>query len=250
VSGAAGGAGGAPASGRVLVVDDEPSIVRTVAANLRARGYEVLTAATGQAALSATELHGPDCVVLDLGLPEVHGLEVLRRLRAWTNVPVVVLTAADGEHDKLAAFDLGADDYVTKPFGMAELLARIRVALRHGEEARSGTQPRVVVAGEVRVDLAGGEVTRAGRPVRLTRTEHRLIETLAANAGRLCTHRFLLQRVWGPSYGEQTEYLRVYIANLRKKLDDPTDPQLLLTEPGMGYRLVASEPSPQPSASP
>jgi two-component system KDP operon response regulator KdpE len=237
-------------SSRVLVVDDEPAIVRTVGANLRARGYEVLTAVSGTAALRAAELHGPDCVVLDLGLPEVHGLEVLRRLRGWTNVPVVVLTAADGEHDKLAAFDLGADDYVTKPFGMAELLARIRVALRHGEQARSGAQPQVVLAGDVRVDLAAGQVTRAGRPVRLTRTEHKLLQTLAANAGRLCTHRFLLERVWGPAYGEQTQYLRVYIANLRKKLDDPTDPQLLLTEPGVGYRLVAPEPVPEGSAPP
>jgi two-component system KDP operon response regulator KdpE len=225
----------------VLVVDDEPAIVRPVAANLRARGYEVITAVTGEAALGAAELHQPDCVVLDLGLPGMHGLEVLRRLRTWSPVPVVVLTAVDGERDKLAAFDLGADDYVTKPFGMAELLARVRVAVRRGEQAGGGPRPRVVAAGQVRIDLDGGQVTRDGRPVRLTPTERRLLEVLAANAGRLCTHRFLLERVWGPGYGDESQYLRVYVANLRKKLDDPTAPQLLLTEPGMGYRLVASE---------
>jgi two-component system KDP operon response regulator KdpE len=226
---------------RVLVVDDEPAIVRTVAANLRARGYEVVTAMTGEAALAAAELHQLDCVVLDLGLPGMHGLEVLRRLRTWTPVPVVILTAVDGERDKLAAFDLGTDDYVTKPFGMAELLARIRVAVRHGEQAKAGTRPHVVEAGQVRIDLDTGEVTREGRLVRLTPTEHRLLEVLAANAGRLCTHRLLLERVWGPGYGDESQYLRVYVANLRKKLDDPDAPKLLLTEPGMGYRLVTSE---------
>jgi two-component system KDP operon response regulator KdpE len=226
---------------RVLVVDDEPAIVRPVAANLRARGYEVITVMTGEAALAAAELHQPECVVLDLGLPGVHGLEVLRRLRDWSEVPVVVLTAVDGERDKLAAFDLGADDYVTKPFGMAELLARVRVAVRRGEQAKTGTRPHLVVAGQVRIDLDSGEVTRDGRPVRLTPTERRLLEVLAANAGRLCTHRFLLERVWGPGYGDESQYLRVYVANLRKKLDDPTAPQLLLTEPGMGYRLAAPE---------
>jgi two-component system KDP operon response regulator KdpE len=228
---------------RVLVVDDEPAIVRTVAANLRARGYEVLTAATGEAALSSVELHQPDCIVLDLGLPAMHGLEVLRRLRNWSTTPVVVLTAVDGEHDKLVAFDLGADDYVTKPFGMAELLARVRVALRRGEQAKTGARPHVVEAGPVRVDLDAGQVTVEGRPARLTPTEYRLLEVLAANAGRLCTHRFLLERVWGPGYGDESQYLRVHIANLRKKLDDAPTPRVLLTEPGMGYRLVTSEPT-------
>jgi two-component system KDP operon response regulator KdpE len=229
-------------SSRVLVVDDEPAIVRTVAANLRARGYEVLTATTGEAGLSAAELHQPDCIVLDLGLPGIHGLEVLRRLRTWSTAPVVVLTAVDGEHDKLVAFDLGADDYVTKPFGMAELLARVRVAVRRGEQAKTGARPHVVEAGQVRIDFDTGQVTVEGRPVRLTPTEHRLLEVLAANAGRLCTHRFLLERVWGPGYGDESQYLRVYIANLRRKLDDSPAPRLLLTEPGMGYRLVMSEP--------
>ena len=222
---------------RVLVVDDEQPILRTVAANLRARGYQVLTATSGEAALAAAEVHQPDCVVLDLGLPGISGLEALRRLRTWTTTPVIILTAVDGERDKVAALDLGADDYVTKPFGMAELLARIRVALRHGQ-AHGPEQPHCIQAGEVAIDLDAGLVTRQGQSVRLTRTEYRLLEVLATNAGRLCTHRFLLEQVWGPGYEEESQYLRVYVANLRKKLDDPAAPQLLLTEPGMGYRFV------------
>jgi two-component system, OmpR family, KDP operon response regulator KdpE len=226
---------------RVLVVDDEPPIVRAVAANLRVRGYEVLTAASGDAALAAVEAHQPDCVVLDLGLPGIGGLEVLRRLRTWTEVPVVVLTAIDSERDKVTALDLGADDYVTKPFGVAELMARIRVALRHARGA-AADRPRVVQAGDVSIDLDAKLVTRDGAAVRLTPIEYRLLETLATNAGRLCTHRFLLELVWGPGYGEESHYLRVYMANLRKKLDDPSAPQVLLTEPGMGYRFVVREP--------
>ena len=222
---------------RVLVVDDEQPILRTVAANLRARGYQVLTATSGEAALAAAEVHQPDCVVLDLGLPGIGGLEALRRLRTWTTTPVVILTAVDGERDKVAALDLGADDYVTKPFGMAELLARIRVALRHGQ-VHGPERPHRIQAGEVTIDLDARLVTRRGEPVRLTRTEYRLLEVLATNAGRLCTHRFLLEQVWGPGYEEESQYLRVYVANLRKKLDDPAAPQLLLTEPGMGYRFV------------
>jgi two-component system, OmpR family, KDP operon response regulator KdpE len=222
---------------RVLVVDDEQPILRTVAANLRARGYQVLTASSGEAALAAAEVHQPDCVVLDLGLPGISGLEALRRLRTWTTTPVVILTAVDGERDKVAALDLGADDYVTKPFGMAELLARIRVALRHGQ-AHGPERPHRIQAGEVTIDLDAGLVTRRGERVRLTRTEYRLLEVLATNAGRLCTHRFLLEQVWGPGYEEESQYLRVYVANLRKKLDDPAAPHLLLTEPGMGYRFA------------
>jgi two-component system KDP operon response regulator KdpE len=231
---------------RILVVDDEPPIARAVAANLRARGHEVITVASGTAALNAVETSEPDCVVLDLGLPGLHGLEVLRRLRTWSPVPVVVLTATDAERDKLAAFELGADDYVTKPFGMAELLARIKVALRHGERAK-GTlaRPHLVEAGDLRIDLDAKLVTRAGEPVHLTRIEWGLVEVLASNAGRLCTHRFLLERVWGPGYERESQYLRVYMANLRKKLDDPAAPSIILTEPGMGYRFVANEPAEQ-----
>ncbi len=228
-------------SDRVLVVDDEPPILRAVAANLRARGYRAQTAATGGAALSAVELELPDCVVLDLGLPDLHGLEVLRRLRSWTAVPVVVLTAADGEHDKVKAFQLGADDYVTKPFSMVELIARVQVAIRHGQHARTNGSP-VVEAGDVRIDLDAKRVTRDGQQVRLTRIEYRLLEVLATNAGRLCSHPFLLESVWGPGYQDESQYLRVYMANLRKKLDDPSAPHLLLTEPGLGYRLVLPPP--------
>jgi two-component system KDP operon response regulator KdpE len=229
---------------KVLVVDDEPPIARTVAANLRVRGHEAITVGSGEAALTAVETLDPDCVVLDLGLPGLPGLEVLRRLRTWTSVPVVVLTALDAERDKLAAFELGADDYVTKPFGMPELLARIRVALRHRQQAQ-GAQPQapVVEAGDVRVDLDAKLVTRAGEPVHLTRTEYGLLEVLAVNAGRLCTHRFLLERVWGPGYEHESQYLRVYMANLRRKLDDPSAPSIIVTEPGMGYRFIANEPA-------
>jgi two-component system, OmpR family, KDP operon response regulator KdpE len=226
---------------RLLVVDDEPPIVRAVAANLRVRGYEVVTAATGEGALTAVEVHQPDCVVLDLALPDLGGLEVLRRLRTWTEVPVVVLTAAEAERDKVAALDMGADDYVTKPFGVAELMARIRVALRHARGKAAADRPRVVRAEQVAIDLDAKLVTRDGVQVKLTPTEYRLLETLATNAGRLCTHRFLLERVWGPGYGEESQYLRVYVANLRRKLDDPSDPRILLTEPGMGYRFIVPE---------
>jgi two-component system, OmpR family, KDP operon response regulator KdpE len=236
-------------SAKVLVVDDEPAIVRAVAANLRARGFEALTVGTGEAALAAVEAHQPDCVVLDLGLPGVAGLEVLRRLRTWTDVPVVVLTAVDSERDKVTALDLGADDYVTKPFGIAELMARVRVALRHGRTA-AADRPRVIHAQDAAIDLDAKLVTRAGSPVRLTATEYRLLEVLATNPGRLCTHRYLLERVWGPGYGEESQYLRVYVANLRRKLDDPSDPRILLTEPGMGYRFVAEGPGELKSEAP
>jgi two-component system KDP operon response regulator KdpE len=223
---------------RVLVVDDEPSIVRVVAANLRVRGYEVITAASGEAALSSIEAHQPDCIVLDLGLPGIDGLEVLRRLRTWTTTPVVILTARDDERDKATALDFGADDYVTKPFGIADLLARVRVALRH-DQAQDLKGPRSVQAGDVKIDLDAVRVTRGGQPVRLTHTEYRLLEVLIANAGRLCTHRFLLKGVWGSGYQQKAQTLRVDMANLRSKLeDDAAVPRLLLTEPGIGYRLV------------
>jgi two-component system, OmpR family, KDP operon response regulator KdpE len=224
-------------STRVLVVDDEPPIVRMVAANLRMRGYEVVTASTGETGLAAAGATPPDVVILDLGLPGIGGLEVLARLRSWSEVPVIVLTAADDERRMVAVLDAGADDYVTKPFGIGELLARVRVALRHG---RGPDRPQVIEAGEVRIDLAGSTVTRSGEPVHLTRLEYRLLEALAVNAGRICTHRYLLERVWGPGYGDASQYLRVYVANLRRKLDDPAAPRLILTEPGMGYRLTGA----------
>jgi two-component system KDP operon response regulator KdpE len=222
---------------RVLVVDDDSSIIRVVAANLHARGYDVLTAASGEAALTAVETNQPDCIVLDLDLPGMDGLEVLRRLRTWATTPVVILTAVDGERDRAIALDLGADDYVAKPFGTAELLARVRVALRYGQ-AHSTERPRSIRAGDVHIDLDTGLVTRGGQPVRLTRTEYRLLEVLATNAGRLCTPRYLLERLWGAGHEQEGQHLRVHMATLRHKLDDPSVPQLLVTEPGMGYRFM------------
>ena len=221
---------------RILVVDDEPSILRVVAANLRAHGYEALTAASGKAALILVETQQPDCILLDLGLPDLGGLEVLRRLRAWTTVPVVILTAVDEHHDKTAALDLGADDYVTKPFAMTELLTRVRGALRHGR-SQSPDRLQSIEAGPVCIDLDAGLVTRWGQPVRLTRTEYRLLEILARSRGRLCTSRFLSERLFGPG-SEKGRLLQVHVASLRRKLDDPSVPELLVTEPGMGYRFV------------
>ena len=222
---------------RVLVVDDEPSILRVVAANLRARGYEALTAATGTAALTAIEVQQPDCIVLDLGLPDVGGLEVLRRLRTWASTPVVILTARDDERDRATALELGADDYVTKPFAMAELLARVRGALRHGRSP-SPDRPRRIEVGPVCIDIDAGLVTRWGRPVGLSHVEYRLLEVLATSDGRPCTSRYLAERLWGPGSEQKARSLRDHVASLRRKLDDPSVPELLVTEPGVGYRLV------------
>ena len=222
---------------RVLVVDDEPSILRVVAANLHARGYEALTAASGAAALTLIETNQPDCIVLDLGLPHVAGLEVLRRLRAWATTPVVILTARDDERDRATALELGADDYVTKPFAMAELLARVRGALEH-DRSPSPDGPRRIEVGPVCIDLDAGLVTRWGQPVGLSRIEYRLLEILATSGGRLCTSHFLSEHLWGPGSEHKARSLRDHVASLRRKLDDPAVPELLVTEPGMGYRLV------------
>jgi len=222
---------------RVLVVDDELSMLRVVAANLRARGYEALTAATGEDALTAIEARQPDCIVLDLGLPDVGGLEVLRRLRGWTTTPVVILTAADDEHRRTVAFDLGVDDFVTKPFAMTDLLARVRGALQQGR-SKSHDRPRRIEVGPVCIDLAAGLVTRWGQPVQLTGTEYRLLEILATSGGRLCTSRFLSERLWGPGSEHKDRSLQGHVASLRRKLDDPSVPELLVTEPGIGYRFV------------
>ena len=222
---------------RILVVDDEPSILRVVAANLRARGYDALTAASGTAALTAIETQQPDCIVLDLGLPDVGGLEVLRRLRTWASTPVVILTARYDEGNRATALEVGADDYVTKPFAMAELLARVSGALRHGRSP-SPDKPRRIEIGPVCIDLDAGLVTRWGQPVALTRVEYRLLEILATSGGRLCTSRFLSERLWGPGSEQKARSLRDLVASLRRKLDDPSVPELLVTEPGLGYRFV------------
>jgi two-component system KDP operon response regulator KdpE len=224
---------------RVLVVDDEPQIRRALRVALRANGYEVTEVENGQAAIETVALQPPDLVILDLGLPDVDGFEVCRRLREWTQLPIIVLSAHGDDQAKVRALDEGADDYVTKPFSMPELLARMRVALRHASLLTAGRQ-QVVQAGDVEIDLARRVVTRAGAEVHLTPTEYGLLRFLAQHAGRVITHGQLLRSVMGPGYEDSSGNLRVYIAGLRKKLEaDPSQPRLLVTEPGVGYRLRA-----------
>ena len=223
---------------KVLAVDDEPQILRALRASLAARGHEVLTAPNGETALDTLATTEVDLVVLDLGLPGIDGLEVIRRLRSWSQVPVIVLSVREAQADKIAALDAGADDFVTKPFAMDELLARTRAVLRR---IGPGTpESPVVRASDLEVDLSHRAVTRAGEPVHLTPTEYALLELLVANPGKLLTHRFLLRKVWGDGYQDQSNYLRVYVAGLRKKLEkDPAAPVHILTEPGVGYRWAA-----------
>ncbi|MFG3297496.1 response regulator [Micromonospora chersina] len=221
---------------RILVVDDEPQILRALRINLRARGYEVQVAETGTAALKTAASHPPDLVVLDLGLPDLDGVEVIRGLRGWTTVPIIVLSGRAGSEDKVSALDAGADDYVTKPFGVDELLARIRAVTRRlGGAAPAGPALRI---GRHIVDLADRTVTRDdGAEVRLTPTQWAMLEKLLRNPGKLVSQRQLLHDVWGPEYQHETNYLRQYMAQLRRKLeDDPARPRHLITEPGMGYR--------------
>ncbi|HET8874624.1 MAG TPA: response regulator [Gaiellaceae bacterium] len=220
---------------RILVVDDEPQILRALGTNLRARGYDVELAPTGEAALTIAARKHPDLVILDLGLPGIDGTEVIRGLRGWTAVPIIVLTVRETEGDKVAALDAGADDYVTKPFGMDELLARLRAALRRAAPAE---EEAVVETEDFTVDLADKRVTRSGEEVRLTPTEWNVVELLVRNAGKLVTQRQLLQEVWGPQYEKETNYLRVYLAQIRKKLEpDPARPRYFVTEARMGYRF-------------
>jgi two-component system KDP operon response regulator KdpE len=220
---------------RVLAVDDEPQILRALRASLAARGHDIVTAPNGETALDILATDRVDLVVLDLGLPGIDGVEVIRRLRAWSEVPVIVLSVRDAQGDKVKALDVGADDYVTKPFAMEELLARMRAVLRRRGE--SEPEASVVQSGDLKIDLARRLVTRAGSPVHLTPTEFSLLEQFVKNPGKLLTHRVLLQKVWGGGYSEESHYLRVYVAGLRKKLEpDPSTPTLLLTEPGVGYR--------------
>jgi two-component system KDP operon response regulator KdpE len=219
----------------VLVVDDDPGLVRALSINLRARGYEVHAAATGAGALALAAAHPPQAVVLDLGLPDLDGIEVIQGLRGWTAVPILVLSAREQQREKVAALDAGADDYVVKPFGMDELLARLRAAIRRGAAEPA---PPTVVTADFTVDLAAGRVTRDGTDVKLTPTEWHLLEVLARNPGRVVDHARLLTEVWGPGYAEQTNYLRVYLATLRRKLEpDAANPRHLITEPGRGYRF-------------
>ena len=220
---------------RILVVDDEPQILRALETNLRGAGYEVDTAATAEDALSTVASRRPEAVILDLLLPDGRGTDVCRELRTWSSVPVILLSAVGEEAEKVAALDAGADDYVTKPFGMDELLARLRAAMRR---VTPSGEP-VLDVGEIRVDLEKRAVTVAGRPVQLTPHEFDMLRLLAQNEGKLLTHPTILREVWGPRYGDESHYLHVYVSQLRRKLEpDPTRPRYLLTEPGAGYRLV------------
>ena len=226
---------------RVLVVDDEPQIRRALVINLRARGYEVDQAASGEEALSRAAARVPDAVILDLGLPGIDGVEVIRGLRGWSRMPVVVLSVRDQERDKVAALDAGADDYVTKPFGMNELLARLRAALRRASPAEEGLPP-IVETPDFVLDLAAKRVHRAGEELRLTPTEWHLVEVLVRHPGKLVGQRQLLKEVWGPQYETETNYLRVFMAQIRRKLEpDPAHPRYFITEPGMGYRFEPPE---------
>lgn len=223
---------------RILVVDDEPQILRALRINLSVRGYEVITASTGAGALRAAAERTPDVVVLDLGLPDMDGTEVLAGLRGWCSAPVIVLSARTDSADKVEALDAGADDYVTKPFGMDEFLARVRAAARRGASAVDTSEPSVTTS-SFTVDLAAKTVSRGGEQVHLTPTEWGMLEMLVRNRGKLVGQKELLREVWGPAYDTETHYLRVYLAQLRRKLEqDPANPKHLITEAGMGYRFV------------
>ncbi|MEO9322450.1 response regulator transcription factor [Nocardioides sp. C4-1] len=225
------------AAHKVLVVDDEPALARALAINLRAHGWEVVTAADGRSALDAAATTHPDVVVLDLGLPDMDGTEVIAGLRGWTTVPIVVLSARQHGEDKVEALDLGADDYVTKPFAMNELMARLRAAVRRSQEVAGPTES-VVVVGDLAIDLARKRVAKAGVDVRLTPTEWAFLELLTRNLGRLVPREQVLREVWGPAYEHETHYLRVYAAQLRRKLeDDASAPRHLITSAGLGYTL-------------
>lgn len=221
--------------GRILVVDDDPRILKTMEVNVRARGYHADLARTGEQALQLAAKHHPDVVVLDLGLPGIDGLDVIRGLRGWTAVPIVVLSGRDLEVMKVKALDLGADDYITKPFGMDELFARVRAAMRRSalpdEEA-------VVVTPDFTIDFTAKTVTRGGEQVKLTPRQWHIVEVLVRNAGKLVTHEQILHEVWGPSYGTETNYLRVFMTQIRQRLEpEPSRPRYFITEPGLGFRF-------------
>jgi two-component system, OmpR family, KDP operon response regulator KdpE len=225
----------------ILVIDDEPQILRALRTILLARQYRVSTASRGEEGLALAAAQLPDLVILDLALPDMDGIQVCKRLREWTQVPIIVLSVREGERDKVTALDQGADDYLTKPFSAEELLARIRVALRHAAHERN-LEPGQIVSGSLTIDLAGHLVTRSAEEIKLTATEFRLLAYLATNAGRVLTHQAILSHVWDPADADHLEYLRVYIRQLRKKLeDDPEHPRIILNEPGIGYRFVIEE---------
>jgi len=225
----------------ILVIDDEPQILRALRTILTAKRFRVTTASRGEEGLALAAATLPDLVILDLGLPDMNGFTVCSRLREWSNIPIIVLSVRESEQDKVRALDQGADDYLVKPFGIEELLARIRVALRHSAQVPRG-QETSIKAGELSIDLAGHIVTRGGEEVKLTATEFKLLAYLAQNPGRVLTHQSILRKVWGIEYIDDVEYLRVYVSQLRKKLEkDPRHPRHLLSEPGVGYRFSEGE---------
>ncbi len=224
----------------ILLIEDEPQIRRFLRAALDAQGFKLIDVATGEEGVAAAATRQPEAIILDLGLPDMDGLDVIRRVREWSAIPIIVLSARGQERDKIAALDAGADDYVAKPFGVGELLARMRVALRHAARGTGDPGESKFSVGDLQVDLAQRQVAVAGQPVHLTPIEYRLLATLVRHAGKLLTHHQLLNEVWGPTYTEQAHYLRVYTAQLRRKLEaDPARPRYVLTEPGVGYRLAA-----------
>jgi two-component system, OmpR family, KDP operon response regulator KdpE len=226
----------------ILVIDDEPQILRALKTILTAKQFRVSTAERGELGLAIAAAEQPDLVVLDMSLPDMEGIQVCKEIRKWTQTPVIILSVRDSEKDKVAALDAGADDYLTKPFGIEEFLARIRVALRHKTQASGGTVRTLVTAGKIEVDLAGFVVKRDNTEISLTATEFKLLAYLASHAGRVLTHHMILSNVWDPAEADKIEYLRVYMRQLRKKLeDDPEQPRILLTEPGIGYRFNADE---------
>lgn len=223
----------------VLVIEDEPQIRKFLRACLDAQGFSVEEAESGEQGLAMAANRRPEAIVLDLGLPDIDGVDLIRRLREWSGLPIIVLSARTQESDKIRALDAGADDYVTKPFGVGELLARLRVAMRHAAIVEGTNAATSIESGELKIDLAARRVTMSGKEIHLTPTEYRLLAELAKHAGKVLTQRHLLKEVWGPGYSDRPHYLRIYMANLRAKLEaDPAQPRRLLTETGVGYRLA------------
>jgi len=224
----------------LLLIEDEQEIRRFLRVSLESHGYRLLEAATGKEGLMHAASQPPDLVILDLGLPDLDGMEIIRRIRQWSQVPIIILSARGREEEKVAALDAGADDYLTKPFGVGELLARLRVALRHALQAGGGAEEPVFTLDQLRVDLARRQVFVGASEIHLTPIEYRLLATMVKHAGKVLTHRQLLKEVWGPDSATENHYLRVYMAQLRRKIEaDPARPRFLLTEPGVGYRLAA-----------
>ncbi|MCQ8127658.1 response regulator [Methylomonas rivi] len=224
----------------IIVMEDDPSIRRFLRTSLTTHGFNVFEAGTGKQGIVEVGVRKPDLLILDLGLPDMDGVEAIRIIRAWSAVPIIILSARSGEQQKIDALDAGADDYLTKPFGFGELLARIRVALRHATRPRESGQDNVFMAGNLKVDLSNRVVSVDGREVHLTPIQYRLLAVLVKNAGKVMTHQQILNEVWGPSFRENAHYLRIYMSQLRQKLEaDPTQPKFLLTESGVGYRLKA-----------